>query len=91
VPRESWQTPPSALEARLAAHSARAWAQERAALVAALRSFTDDPLTFATDPDGDCWLCGYATEPIEEHDEGGCLVTDARAALAAAAEPDSEP
>jgi hypothetical protein len=53
------------------------------ALRAALVAFVDDPLRFATDPDGDCWLCGEPTDPEDHDEDNDCPVTVGRAALSA--------
>ena len=63
-------------------------AAREAVALDALRLFVADPLTFATDPDGDCWHCGEPVEGWEvgdtsEHDEdSACPVARARAILA---------
>lgn len=44
-------------------------------VVRMFRGLVEDPLTFATDPDGDCFFCGEPCEPVAEHDaDSDCRV-----------------
>ena len=62
-------------------------APDAALLKALLREAVDDPLTFATDPDGDCFWCGGPVDPIQDHDEQeDCWVARVRSALTPPAE-----
>lgn len=45
------------------------------------RGLVEDPFTFATDPDGDCFFCDEPCEPVAEHDaDSDCLVSQMRKA-----------
>jgi hypothetical protein len=85
-----WVLDALANEIPLIEAEARAAAErDVAALREALTSFADE-MTLATDPDGDCFLCGNGLDPTDHDDEDSdCLVSKARRILAnlAAAEP----